>query len=91
LIERLKKPDEAAAYIEAAVSDGDQAALMLALRRVAMAQGGISAVARRAKMTRTHAYQVLSEDGNPELRSLNAILAATGLRLSVTPIGVRKA
>jgi DNA-binding phage protein len=59
---------------------------MIALRHVAMAQGGIAAVARRAKLTREAAYRILSESGNPELRSLNAILAASGLQLSVRPI-----
>ena len=59
---------------------------MLALRQVAMAQGGIAAVARRARLTREAAYRILSKVGNPELRSLSAILAAAGLRLSVRPI-----
>ena len=63
-----------------------QAALMLALRHVAMAHGGIAAVARRAKLTREAAYRILSKSGNPELRSLFAILAAAGLKLSVKPI-----
>jgi putative addiction module killer protein/probable addiction module antidote protein len=86
LIEQLKDPVEAAGYLEAAIQQGDQGALMLALRHVAMAQGGISALARRAKLTREAAYRMLSESGNPELSSLNAILAASGLQLSVRPI-----
>ena len=86
LLERLRDPAEAAAYLEAAIEQGHQEALMLALRHVAMAQGGIAAVARRAKLTREAAYRILSKAGNPELRSLSAILAAAGLRLSVTPI-----
>lgn len=60
---------------------------MLALRQVAMAQGGVASLARRAKLTREAAYRMLSKSGNPELRSLTAILAAAGLRLSVRPIG----
>jgi len=86
LIGQLKDPEEAAGYLEAAIEQGDQKALMIALRHVAMAQGGIAAVARRAKLTREAAYRILSESGNPELRSLNAILAAAGLQLSVRPI-----
>ena len=39
LIERLKKPKMAAAYLEAAIEDGDQGGVMLALRHVAKAQG----------------------------------------------------
>jgi len=86
LVERLADPTEAAAYLEAAIAQGHQGALMIALRNVAMAQGGIAAVARRARLTREATYRILSKAGNPELRSLSAILAAAGLRLSVTPI-----
>jgi len=87
LVERLKDPAEAAAYLEAAIEQGDQPALMLALRQVAMAQGGIAEVARRAKLTREAAYRMLSNSGNPELRSLVAILSAAGLQLSIRPSG----
>ena len=86
LTEQLKKPGEAAAYIEAVIAEGDQAAVMLALRQVAQAQGGVAEIARKAKLTREATYKMLSKTGNPELRSLNAILAATGLRIAVKPL-----
>ncbi|MDP2241139.1 MAG: putative addiction module antidote protein [Burkholderiales bacterium] len=91
LIERLKDPAEAAAYIEAAIEEDNQPALMMALRHVAQAQGGISKIARKSKLTREATYRMLSASGNPELRSLTAILDAAGLRLSVKPIGRRAA
>jgi probable addiction module antidote protein len=86
LIAQLKIPVEAAAYLEAVIEDGNQAAILLALRQVAQAQGGVAGVARKAKLTREATYKMLSKSGNPELRSLSAILKATGLRLSVKPI-----
>jgi probable addiction module antidote protein len=86
LIGSLKDRNEAAAYLEAAIEDGDQAVLMLALRHVAQAQGGVAEVARRAKLTREATYKMLSKVGNPALSSLTAVLAATGLRLSVKPV-----
>jgi DNA-binding phage protein len=64
---------------------------MLALRHVAQAQGGIAHIARKAKLTREAAYKMLSKSGNPELRSLKALLTATGLRLAVKPIERRAA
>lgn len=85
LIKSLKDPKEAAAYLEAAIEDGDQAVLMLALRQVAQAQGGIAKIARKAKLTREATYRMLSKTGNPELRSFTKILGAAGLRLSVRP------
>ncbi len=91
LVEQLKDPQEAAGYLEAVIEEDHEGALMLALRQVAMAHGGIAAVARRAKLTREATYRMLSKSGNPELRSLTAILAAAGLRLSVRPIEAPKA
>ena len=91
LLEQLKDPAEAAAYLEAVLEDGDQAAIMLALRQVAQARGGLAAIARKAQLTREATYKMLSKSGNPELRSLNAVLKATGLRISVKPIGKQAA
>ena len=91
LIGRLKDPLEAAAYLEAVIEDGDPDALMLALRQVAQAQGGVSRIARKAKLSREATYRILSKSGNPELRSFRALLKATGLRLAIMPIGKRAA
>jgi probable addiction module antidote protein len=86
VIDQLKDPKEAAAYLEAAIEDGDQGVLMLALRHVALALGGVAEIARRSRLTREATYRMLSESGNPELKSLTAVLAAAGLRLSVKPL-----
>jgi len=53
---------------------------------VAQAQGGIAEIAKKAKLTREATYKMLSKSGNPESRSLKAVLAATGLRIAVKPI-----
>lgn len=90
LVENLKDPKEAAAYLEAAIEDGDQAVLMLALCQVAQAQGGVARIARKAKLTREATYRMPSKTGSTELRSLTAVLAATGLRLAVKPVAKRR-
>ncbi len=41
-------------------------------------------VARKAHVGRESLYKTLSENGNPELRTINSLLHAMGLRLSVT-------
>jgi hypothetical protein len=64
---------------------------MLALRQVAKAHGGVAAIARKSKLTREATYRMLSESGNPALRSLTAVLAATGLQLSIKPVPRHKA
>jgi len=57
---------------------------MLALRRLSEAFGGVPAVAQKAGLNATTLYRTLSADGNPELRTLRALLRAMGLRLSVS-------
>ena len=91
LIERLREPAEAAAYLEAVLEDGAQSAIMLALRQIARAQGGVAYIARKAKLTREATYKMLSKAGNPELKSFKAVLKATGLRIAVKPIEKRTA
>jgi probable addiction module antidote protein len=56
---------------------------MVALRQVAVAQGGVAQIARKAKLTREATYKMLSRSGNPELRSLISVLEAAGLRIAV--------
>lgn len=83
LLERLRDPELAAEYLNAALAEGDQAAFMLALRDVAKARGGVAAVARDTGLNRVALWRSLSPEGNPELGSLNRILEATGLRLVI--------
>ena len=89
LLAWLKKPGNAAAYVEAAIDEGDAAGLMQALRNVAEAQGGVGRIAARTGLSRETLYRTLSKRGNPQLKSLAAILDATGLRLAVRPIEIR--
>ena len=85
----LQDPKNAAAYIEAALDEGDSGDLLHALRNVAEARGGIAHIAEQTGLNREALYRTLSRRGNPQLKSLAAILGATGLRLSVTPAGRR--
>jgi probable addiction module antidote protein len=57
---------------------------LLALRNVGEAQGGVALLADTTKLNRESLYKMLSERGNPELRSLDAPLHALGFRLAVT-------
>ena len=84
VLESLKDPEEAAAYVEAVLELDDSAALLLALRQVAKAHG-MAEVARRADVGEKSLFRALSENGNPTLDTINKVLHAVGLRLSVTP------
>jgi len=81
-----RDPTFAAAYLDAVLADGDQSELLLAMRRLCDATGGVQALAERTGLNATTLYRTLSADGNPELRTLRAMLGAMGLRLSVTPV-----
>lgn len=65
------------------LSDGDQAELMITLRQMAKAFGGLQCIAEKAQLNPTQLYRTLSPEGNPSLSSLSAILKAMGLRLAV--------
>jgi probable addiction module antidote protein len=84
LLEWLKDAENAAAYVEAAIELGDPTGVLQALRIVAEARGGLARIAEKTGLNRETLYRTLSKRGNPELKSLTAILDATGLRLSVT-------
>jgi probable addiction module antidote protein len=56
---------------------------LLALRNVAEAQGGVAQLADKAKLNRESLYKTLSERGNPEFQSLEALLHVLGFRLAV--------
>jgi len=79
----------AAAYLNAAFEDGDQQELLLALQRMAEAFGGVPKPAQTTNLNATSLYRTLSPRGNPELKSLRALLNAMGMRLAVRPVRVR--
>jgi probable addiction module antidote protein len=80
----LRDAGEAEEYLNAALEEGNPELFLLALRNVAEAQGGVAQLAEKAKLNRESLYKILSERGNPELKSLNALLHALGFRLALT-------
>lgn len=90
LIEALKDPREAAEYLNAAIEDGDKEVFLLAMRNVAEAHGGMSAVARKARINRESLYRMLSKKGNPELKSVLNLLHVIGLKISIEPKKTRR-
>jgi len=85
LIHSLQNPNEAAAYLNAAIEEGDKSVFLLALRNVAEAHGGMGKIAEKSHLSRESLYHILSQEGNPEIKSLYALLQSMGLKLSVEP------
>lgn len=83
----LKNRKAACAYLQAALdnyqSDQEKGPLMLALKDVAKAQGGISWLAEETNLNREHLYYLLSENGNPRIDTLSLILKAFGIHFKL--------
>ena len=84
LLADLKDLDYAATYLSTALSDSKEV-FLLALRDVAEAQKGISKLAVEAQVNRENLYRMLSEQGNPRLDTLKAVLRGVGLRIEFHP------
>lgn len=80
----LKSPEEIAAYLNEVLVEDDPKLLMVALRNVADAKGGVAALAEQTGLNRESLYKTLSGKRNPGIETINAILHAFHLRLSVT-------
>jgi len=81
--EHLKSDEEMAAYLEAALEDGDPALVAAALGDIARAKG-MAEIAREAGLGRESLYKALSPGGNPELATILKVVRALGLRLHAT-------
>ena len=67
--------------------DAVQSELVVVLRQMAKAHGGVQALASKVNLNPTQLYRTLLPQGNPGLSSLMAILRALGLHLAVRPLG----
>lgn len=85
--ELREDPAFAAEYLKAAMDEvDDPRVLLIALRRVAEARGGIAQIARKAGVERESLHRALSGRGNPRFSTLSAVAKAVGLRVAVEPI-----
>ena len=82
--EHLDSPEAIAAYIDAAMEDGDPALISAVLGDVARAIG-MTQIARETGMSRESLYRALSEEGRPEFATVAKVMKALGLRLSAVP------
>ena len=85
IVEELRRdPEFAAEYLKAALEDTDEPkVLLVVLRQLAEAKGGVAVIAKAAGVERESLYRALSANGNPRLSTLTAVLKAVGLKLSV--------
>lgn len=82
----LHDPEDASAYLEAVLEDGENGALLIALRDIIDARGGVSELAQAKGLSRETLYRTLSAEGNPTLDTLSKVLEFAELRVSIQPL-----
>ena len=82
--DHLQTDEDMAAYLEAALEEGDPAVITAALGDIARAKG-MTQVAREAGLGRESLYKALSPNGNPEFATVLRVIAALGLALHAEP------
>ncbi|MGX7705319.1 addiction module antidote protein [Methylobacterium sp. Gmos1] len=85
VVDSLDTPERVALYLEAVLEEGDPVLLAAALGDIARAKG-MAQVARETGLSRETLYRTLSDEGNPQLKTLMAVLKALGLKLAVAPV-----
>lgn len=78
--EHLKSEEDMAAYLEAALEDGDAGLFAAALGDIARAKG-MTEIAREAGLGRESLYKALSPEGNPEFATVLKVIRSLGLKL----------
>ena len=87
VVEHLETEEDMAAYLEAALDDGDTRLIAASLGDIARAKG-MAQVARDSGLGRESLYKALSSEGNPEFATVLKVVRALGLHLRVAPAQV---
>ncbi len=88
--EHLHSDEDMAAYLEAALEEGDASLFAAALGDIARAKG-MSQLARETGLGRESLYKALSPAGNPEFATILRVVGALGLRLHAAPADAKRA
>ncbi|ALM84416.1 addiction module antidote protein [Bordetella sp. N] len=82
IAERLRTPEEMAAYLEACIleSDGDASFIAKALGDIARAQG-MTKIARETGLSRESLYKALSGERSPDFATILKVTRALGIAL----------
>ena len=83
--DHLRSPEEMAAYLDVWLDEfsDDVSGIARAVGDIARAKG-MTQVAKDAGLSRESLYRALSQEGNPSLSTILKVLAAVGLKLSVS-------
>ncbi|WP_231599062.1 addiction module antidote protein [Crocosphaera watsonii] len=82
----LQDPEYVALYLNDALHEGSPEEFYLALRNVIRANQGMSQIAAETELGRESLYKALSESGNPQFSTVQKIVSALGLQISIEPV-----
>lgn len=80
--EYLESEADIAAYLNAALEDGDTSVIATALGNIARAKG-MTQLAKETGITRDGLYKALSPTGNPSFDTVQKVVKAFGLKIDV--------
>lgn len=80
--EYLETEADIAAYLNAALEDGDASVIAAALGDIARAKG-MTQLAKETGITRDGLYKALSPTGNPSFDTVQKVIKAFGLKFDV--------
>jgi probable addiction module antidote protein len=85
MTESLRKdPSFAASYLEVALQEGSREEVLLALRHIAKAYGGIAKLAESTGLNENTLHRTLSAKGNPRLDTFVKVCEAMGMQIHIT-------
>ncbi|WP_152227731.1 addiction module antidote protein [Pseudomonas sp. SCB32] len=82
--EYLTNPEAIAEFMTDALETGDAAYIAKAMGVVARAKG-MTELARETGLSREQLYRSFSEQGNPTLKTLLAVMKALGIEMTIRP------
>lgn len=84
--EKLKDPEYALAYLNAALEDEDKSVFLIALKDVIEAyESNKSNLAKLTNVSRPTIYRALSKTGNPRWDNITSIVNAMDFRITISP------
>ncbi len=82
----LQDPEYVALYLNDALHEGSPEEFYLALKNVIRANQGMTKIAASTELGRESLYKALSESGNPQFSTVQKIVGALGLQISIEPV-----
>ena len=82
----LQDSEYVALYLNDALHEGSPEEFYLALRNVIRANQGMTQIATSTELRRESLYKALSESGNPQFATVQKIIGALGLQMSIEPV-----